>query len=85
MKYDWEDLDFEFACEAAQESMPEEHFFVLGILVENASTGEAAIIPHPDVPLGGVLMADNWKDILGDATRLYSEAVERIFDEEAAE
>lgn len=79
MKYDWEEKhDFKQAIEAADATLPD-GLHVIGVIVENAETAEAAIAKHPDLPGGGILMCDLWQDVLSDARRIYNEAVKKVF------
>lgn len=79
MTYDWEKKITADKMAEIDALLPD-GIHLIGLAVENASTCEAALIKHPECPSGGVLMADVFKDIQGDAERFYSDAVRGIWD-----
>ena len=83
MTYDWEKTINPKVFDWTDNGLPD-GIHIVAICVENWETGEGAVITHPEMPVGGVLIADLWKDILGDATRRYNEAVAAIFDDPPA-
>jgi hypothetical protein len=78
MKYDWEEGIVDKATMDEIEALLPEGIHLVAIAVDNAETCEGALIKHPDVPTAGILMADLFSDILGDAEGYYRDAVEAV-------
>jgi len=77
MKYEWEELVDQATMDEIDALLPE-GIHLIGIAVDNAETCEGALIKREDVPTAGVLMADLFQDILGDAEEYYGKSVESM-------
>ena len=77
-KYEWEGEITPDLMDAIDALLPD-GIHLIGLAVDNADTAEGALILHPEVPAKGVLMADLFKDIKGDADAFYDVAVKSLF------
>lgn len=80
MNYDWEKRVTPAMMAQIDRILPD-GINLVAVAVENAESCEAALITHPEVPASGLLMCDLWKDLSGDASRLYGVAFRGTFRE----
>ena len=79
MKYDWENTVIEADILEATDGLVDGDLEVIGLVVRNTESVEAAIITRNPSSLGDIADADIWQDVLGGAQRKYREA-RRVMD-----
>lgn len=80
MRYDWEDKITQDMIRQMQDILPD-GFMLCGVAVGYPFAVEGALIVAETTEPSGIFAADVWKDIDGDAQRIYGEAVENLFPE----
>jgi hypothetical protein len=79
MTYDWEKTITQDMMDKIDAILPR-GVSLMGLAVANVDSVEAALIENTSSLTGNVIVdADVWRDIYGDASRIYDDQVKKIF------